>query len=191
MSLPHAPSSAAPAAAAPAVPEAGARPLLPDDSHPLILAVLSELERLAERAQQDAIDADMRASARAIVDFIGHDVRDHHQDEERHVFPALTAGGDEAVVQAVLRLETDHGWLEEDWLEIEPHVQAIASGIGHCDPDALRHGVAVYSALYRDHIALEEAMIYPQARERLSLAALRSLGRERARRRHQAKAGRE
>jgi len=43
--------------------------------------------------------------------------------------------------------------------------------------------VSVFSALLRDHIALEESLIYPQARERLQGRQRRDMGREMAARR--------
>jgi hemerythrin-like domain-containing protein len=157
-----------------------------DAGHVRILAVVRALEELAERAQGDRIDAAARASAAAIADFFCTFARRHHEDEERHVFPALLGSGDPSLVQAVLRLQTDHGWIEEDWLMLEPMVQAIATGIGHCDADVLQQGVEVFAALYRDHVALEESLAYPQARARLSAAALHGMGREMARRRRAA-----
>lgn len=157
-----------------------------DAGHGRILAVVRALQALAEQVRDERIDAESRACAAAIADFFCTVARRHHEDEERYVFPALLASGDESLVQAVLRLQTDHGWIEEDWLMLEPMVQSIATGIGHCDPDALQQGVEVFAALYRDHIALEESLAYPQARARLSEAAMHAMGRAMARRRRAA-----
>jgi hemerythrin-like domain-containing protein len=65
-----------------------------------------------------------------------------------------------------MRLQQDHGWLEEDWLELSPQLQAVAEGYSWYDLDTLRAGVPIFTELYRDHIALEESMIYPEARRR-------------------------
>jgi hemerythrin-like domain-containing protein len=154
-----------------------------DVCHRRILAVARELEQLVASLDADRVDAESRAVAAAIADFFCTVARRHHEDEERHVFPALLASGDEALVQAALRMQTDHGWLEEDWLELEPQLQAIATGIGQCDVDVLRTGVEVFVALYRDHIALEESLAYPEARARLGAPVLRAAGREMAQRR--------
>jgi hypothetical protein len=71
----------------------------------------------------------------------------------------------------VLRLQQDHGWLEEDWLELEPQLQAVAHGYSWYDIDSLRHGVGVFTALYHDHIALEESLIYPEAKAHMAAEA--------------------
>jgi hemerythrin-like domain-containing protein len=86
-------------------------------------------------------------------------------------------------VQAVLRLQQDHDWLEEDWMALSPHLAAIAAGQSWWEVESLRDGVSVFSALLRDHIALEESLIYPQARQRLQGMQRRDMGREMAARR--------
>jgi hemerythrin-like domain-containing protein len=75
------------------------------------------------------------------------------------------------LTQHVLRLQQDHGWLEEDWLELAPHLQAVAEGYSWYELDTLRHSVGVFTALYHDHIALEESLIYPEAKRRLDAEA--------------------
>ena len=76
-----------------------------------------------------------------------------------------------AVVRQVLRLQQDHGWLEEDWLALEPQLEAVAGGYSWYEPELLAECVAVFSALYREHIALEESMVYPAARRQIAADA--------------------
>ncbi len=154
-----------------------------DACHRRMLAVMDTLEELVATIDRDGVSSPVRALAAAVADFLSTTARLHHEDEERHVFPALLCSADAELVQSVLRLQQDHGWLEEDWLELEPHLQAIATGYGCCDMDTLRHGVAVLAALYRDHIALEESLIYPEARARLGSAGRRAMGCEMSARR--------
>jgi hemerythrin-like domain-containing protein len=141
--------------------------------------------RLAFRTDDEA-----RAMAAEVVDFFSTTVRQHHEDEERHLFPRLLAGDDAATVQAILRLQQDHNWLEEDWMEIAPHLAAVASGQSWYDLDFLREGAAVFSALLLDHIALEESCIYPKARQGMLPAERRDVGREMAARRRAERARR-
>ena len=63
------------------------------------------------------------------------------------------------------RLQQDHGWLEEDWIELSPLLQAVAEGQNVYDVDTLRDGVNVFVNLYHEHIALEDSMVYPAARK--------------------------
>jgi hemerythrin-like domain-containing protein len=154
-----------------------------DTCHIHMLRAARALEDLAAAICSSGITPLERAAAAAIAAFYSTTARRHHEDEERHVFPALLASADAQIVQAVLRLRQDHGWLEEDWMELEPHVQAIAKGYGHCDMDLLCQGVEVFVELQRDHIALEESLAYPHAQATLGPAGRREMGREMAARR--------
>jgi hemerythrin-like domain-containing protein len=118
-----------------------------------------------------------------VVRFFSTTARQHHEDEERHVFPKALAGSDAEIVQAVLRLQEDHSWLEEDWLELSPHLNALAAGHSLWDQDFLRDGTEVFVALSHDHMALEESCVYPQARARLQAGERHEMGREMAARR--------
>ena len=149
-----------------------------DACHRHALARVAELGALVAAMEAGEITPAMRASAGAIAQFLGTEARRHHDDEERHVFPPLLASGDPGLVQTVLRLQQDHGWLEEDWLELEPHVQAIAAGYGTCDVDTLREGTSILAALYEEHIALKESIVYPEARKRIPQADLDGMARE-------------
>ena len=80
------------------------------------------------------------------------------------MFPHLLARADAELAQHIRRLQQDHGWLEQDWLELAPNLMAIAEGHAGWNIDDLRHAVRVFRALYMEHIALEEAQVYPAAR---------------------------
>jgi len=135
-----------------------------DQTHRQVMEVLGQLTQLIE--QVDATGIDDRASllARQICRFFDGTARAHHMAEEQYVFPSLLASGDAELVQHVLRLQQDHGWLEEDWLELGPHLQAVAEGQGWYDLDVMRSAIPVFTALYRDHISLEENIVYPASR---------------------------
>ena len=154
-----------------------------DACHRQTLFTLGKLAALVARLKRRGVDAEGRAMATEIVHFFSTTARQHHEDEERHVFPTLMAGGDPDVVQAVQRLQQDHRWLHEDWMELSPLLDAVAAGQSWYDLDALREDAEVFTALSHDHIALEESYIYPQARERMRPGERREMGREMAARR--------
>ena len=161
-----------------------------DACHRQMLFSLGKLSALISRLYLFGHDAEAQAMADEIVTFFSTTVRGHHEDEERHVFPRLAAGGDPAVVSAVLRLQQDHDWLEEDWMEIEPHLAAVASGRPGYDRDVLRDIAAAFTSLLHEHIALEESLVYPQARAALRAGERRAMGREMAERRRAQRAQR-
>lgn len=134
-----------------------------DRTHHEMMQVLVDLRHLIEHLADEGVDAAARSSAQAVCAFFNSHARQHHADEEALVFPALIRKGDAALTQHVLRLQQDHGWLEEDWLELAPQLQAVAEGYSWFEIDGLRHGVEVFTALYHEHIALEESLIYPEA----------------------------
>lgn len=140
-----------------------------DHMHQRILQSLTELQQLVDRVQREGADAAARSEARALRAFFNDHARQHHASEESEVFPALLDSGDAELVGHVRRLQQDHGWLDVDWFEIDPMLDAFAEGIG-ADLEALRVAVRVYADLYRDHISIEEAVVYPRARA-LELAA--------------------
>jgi hemerythrin-like domain-containing protein len=151
--------------------------------HRETLSMLGEFSMLVERAATVGVDARTREMARAADNYFGEDLRQHHVDEEIHVFPALAANGDPETRQAVARLKQDHAWLRADWRVLSPLVKALACGQSWVDLDVLRDGVEVFGTLARDHIALEESLIYPQARILMLETSRREMRREMASRR--------
>ena len=132
-----------------------------DRTHREIVEMLARLHLLIEKLEVRGIDDGVRKLAQDICVFFDKTARPHHAAEEELVFPDLLAGGDPELVK---RLQQDHGWLEEDWLELAPHLRAVANGQSWYDIDVLRSGVPVFTELYRDHIALEETVVYPASR---------------------------
>ena len=151
-----------------------------DSCHREVLVTLRDLTRLIEHLDDNGPDEAAGRMARDIVRFFSQAARAHHADEERLIFPGLLQSADTELVQHVQRLQQDHGWLEEDWLTLSPQLDAVAQGYSWYDIDALRHGTEVFIALYKDHIDLEESLIYPEARRQMAERA--GAGSERARR---------
>jgi hemerythrin-like domain-containing protein len=132
-------------------PERSLRPSTPrlaefeslDHAHRAALLMLQSFDMLLAHLQDKGLDDTSRALAKEVLAFFSGPGRHHHADEEKHVFPGLLAGSDVELVQHVRRLQQDHGWIEEDWRELHPQVEAIAD---------------------HDHIALEESLVYPAAK---------------------------
>ena len=155
-----------------------------DACHQQVIAHLQLLARLTHHLDQHGVDDEARRLARASLQFFSETARQHHLDEERSVFPALLAGTDDKLIQQVRHLQLDHGWLEEDWQQLAMPISAIADGYAWYEADGLRHGIEVFTALYHDHIGLEESLIYPEARRALG-AEVEGLGRRLAQQRHE------
>jgi len=154
-----------------------------DACHRQTVVMLARLSDLASSLDHGGPDREARQAAEEIIQFFSQTARQHHEDEERHVFPRLLGSDDPETVQAVLRLQQDHHWMDVDWSELSPALAAIAAGQGGYDAAALREGVEIFTALTHDHIALEESCIYSQAGERFGGAELQQAAREMAKRR--------
>lgn len=142
-----------------------------DRTHADVVVSLRRLEKLVDRLEQvGEVDEVARAVATDLCSFFNSTARLHHEDEERVVFPPLLAGSDAGLIQHVQRLQQDHGWLEQDWLEMEPTLRSIAEGFAWHDPALLREMAGVFCALYIEHIALEESIVYPASKQQLVAA---------------------
>lgn len=122
-----------------------------DATHRRVDQHLKRLRLLVDRIAADGLDHAAQKEAREVLDFFNSEARQHHLDEEKHIFPALLASGDDKVVHAARSLTQDHGWLEENWLYIEPMVEAAADGNGWFDTTELASALDVFEALYNDH----------------------------------------
>ena len=135
-----------------------------DACHQDILVHLAELTILAERLSAQDVDAQCRAMAERIEKFFSKTSRAHHAMEERSIFPPLLRDGSDEMVHAVRSLQQDHGWIEENWIELSPQLAAIAAGQVEYDLAEFTHAAEMFGDLCREHIQLEESMIYPVAR---------------------------
>lgn len=158
-----------------------------DECHRHTLGALATLEAVVASLDCGPVDAQTRTAAAAVVRHFSTTARQHHEDEERHVFPKLAASSDVAMQQAVSRLLQDHLWLEEDWRELQPALDAIACGQSWFDVAVLREGAGIFAALSREHIALEESCLYPVARALLGAGELHYMEREMTARRRAAR----
>ena len=156
-----------------------------DSCHRQVIIALRQMDELIAHLSTRGVDGSAQEMARAIFLFFMNTAREHHLDEERHIFPAMLRSGRADLIDAALRLQQDHGWIEEDWLELAPQFESIAAGYHWFNLDQLRQAVPVFQALYQDHIALEESLAYPEARARISEWDLQGVGREMAQRRKQ------
>jgi iron-sulfur cluster repair protein YtfE (RIC family) len=141
-----------------------------DACHVQIQQHLAELAALAQQVESAGVDAKAQQMASDIEAFFSGTSRQHHQEEEKNVFPPLLASGDAELAAAVRGLQQDHGWIEENWLELAPQLRAIALGNSWYESAEFQHGVQVFLELVGDHIALEESLIYPESKARWAQA---------------------
>ncbi|HXE49518.1 MAG TPA: hemerythrin domain-containing protein [Ramlibacter sp.] len=147
-----------------------------DACHREILAHLKDLAELVRQIEAKGVDAAAQRQAGVIEAFFSGTSRQHHEQEEKTVFPPLLASGDPALTETVRTLQQDHGWIEENWIELAPQLSAIASGNNWPDAAELQHGVQVFVDLCTGHIALEETVVYPESRAQWARAVAARAG---------------
>jgi len=135
-----------------------------DECHQKIHENLEKLTSVLVKIHAEADEAQYREEVRQIEAFFSATARQHHADEEKDIFPKLLASDNAELVHAVRTLQQDHGWIEQNWLELAPTLRAIADGEDWVDMAELLHNVEVFLALMHDHIVLEETLIYPEAK---------------------------
>lgn len=127
--------------------------------HGQVRGHLDRLAALATRVESEQLGAETRAEACAIEAFFSGSMQEHHRMEEASVFQALLDTGDAELVTTVRTLQQDHGWMEQNWIEVGPQLRAIAQGNHWVDPAEFMHGAEVFLELCYGHAALEETLI--------------------------------
>jgi len=141
-----------------------------DACHLQIQEHLAELQRMAKHMEAEGLNAADRKLAGEIEAFFSSTSRDHHAQEEKMVFPPLLASGTDAVKAAVRSLQQDHGFIEENWIELGPQLRGIAEGNDWFTTEEFLHNVSTFLELLNGHIALEETMIYPESKAQWAAA---------------------
>ena len=147
------------------------------------------LARLVEHLQQHheqqrqagAMAAD---AARDVVRYFDLAAPAHHQDEERHVFPRIEAGGDSELGMLVQRLHTEHRLLDAQWRGLRALLQPVADG--HFDATtlpALQTAAREFIALNDRHLELEDRLVLPAADALTGAVERAAMGAEMAARR--------
>ena len=145
--------------------------------HERVRRSLSVLQRLAEHVRAKGADDQAASAARDVLRYFDLAAPQHHEDEERHVFPRLLAGDDAEVIRAVERLQADHVQMAQRWLPVRTRLQGWAGGeggLGEGDARAIEDFVSIYG----EHLRLEEQFVNPAARRGVGAAELAAMGQE-------------
>ncbi|HKK05676.1 MAG TPA: hemerythrin domain-containing protein [Gammaproteobacteria bacterium] len=148
--------------------------------HERILGHCETLLKLPSHLAEHGCDDEASQAARRIHTYFSTAGRDHHEDEEQDIFPRVAHSSAE-VAEAIDGLRGQHARMDEMWTRLEP---LLARPDGIEDIDGLRALTEEFAALYREHIATENALIRDQLQHLLSEAQLREIGRSMAQRRN-------
>ena len=154
--------------------------------HERVDRMLRLLDRLCQHLDAKGLDEQAAQAARDVMRYFDLAAPDHHEDEERHVFPRLLAGNDENVKTVVRRLQQDHRDMTVNWVEAREVLRRVSEGsaptwTGLSETD--RATLARFAGLYADHIRAEEDVVYPAASALIEAPELQRMGTEMAARR--------
>ncbi len=146
--------------------------------HERVQRSLQLLQKLQAYLRDQGHDASAAQAARDVLRYFDLAAPLHHQDEELHVFPLLLAHGDADLSAAVSRLQSDHRTMEQMWLGAAVVLRRIADASSSAwQPLSVAELAALcdFASLYGDHIALEESLVYPQARSAITEVQLQAM----------------
>ncbi len=146
--------------------------------HERVHRMLALLQRLREHLRTHGADTQAQQAARDVMRYFDLAAPQHHQDEELHVFPRLLAQGDARVAEVVQRLQRDHVAMEGRWRSARDVLLRVAQGGVEALSAAEETVLDAFAAPYAEHIAAEEELAYPAARQAMDAAAVEAAGRE-------------
>lgn len=127
-----------------------------------------------------------RAKAAAALAFLKVDFGAHIRDEEEDLFPLLRrrAMADDGLDDLLVELSQEHA---ADRLDAENIIEGLSAALSSQDPSLgpqkLRDLLRRFAANERHHLIVENAIVLPLARSRLTSRDLRNLGHRMAARR--------
>jgi len=137
----------------------------------------------------DSPNAEVRTAFETSLRYFRNAAPKHNADEEESLFPRLRQAADpraQAVLSQLAALEEEHRWAAPLHEEVDRlGNKYLASGpLSAQESDDFRSAVERLVSMYREHIALEDEVVFPCAAEVLSAEAKAAIAGEMAKRRN-------
>ena len=157
-----------------------------DACHDRVRRTLELMGKLQNHLQTQGCDDSARQAARDVQRYFDIAAPLHHQDEELHIFPALRErlAEDAPLLALVQRLEQDHREMDALWnTQVRVSLQALIDGSSPALSPEQEHALQVFRERYEQHLALEDEVAYPAARQVVGVSEQQVMGVEMAARR--------
>lgn len=127
------------------------------------------LNNLIARLRKQGCDREAREASSQVIRNLDTASYQHKEDEEQDLLPrmmaAATRGRGASLTNMVADITTEHRLMQRAWTDLRADLQALAAGDrAMLDPLAVDRFVK----LYRTHLLMEEAAVYPLAEMLLS-----------------------
>jgi hemerythrin-like domain-containing protein len=158
------------------------------DCHRRIEMFLGSLKHVAEVIDRPLTE-DARAALESALQYLRESAPKHTADEEESLFPRLRQLQDPEIEKALATLDA----LEADHRKANTlHAEIDTLGIRCLDQqrlsvkeaDRFRLAVSDLASIYREHIRVEDELVFPTAKLRLSVPQQSAIANEMASRRH-------
>lgn len=105
----------------------------------------------------------------AVASFLRHELPPHLDDEERELFPLLRRRclPEEDIAATLDRLEAEHDRERAETAQVIALLSRLVAGVARLDPDAAAE-VHAYARASQRHLIVENAIVLPLARARLT-----------------------
>jgi len=148
--------------------------------HGRIAKQCDTLEKLLAHLPAHGADAQAQQAARAVLAYFDTAAVQHHDDEERNLFPLLERVGASGACDLVELLTHEHDALALLWRRLRVLLQQIETGATATLDAALARR---FISLNRSHLEFENTRVLPLAHQVLGAAEIERLGRAMAARR--------
>jgi hemerythrin-like domain-containing protein len=150
------------------------------DCHRRIEHFLNILCLVAERPGDRSLTEEERSAVKAALQYFHTGGERHTLDEEESLFPRLCLASGDTIPEVIASLEGDHAHAAElhesvDWL----YTAWISAGILEPgDQQRLLSNTSSLMQLYKQHIEIEETIIFPRGAEILDSQTIAAIGYE-------------
>lgn len=130
---------------------------LQDVTHQLVQQFIAELQEMLPDLIAGGLSAAQKKVLQKIVTFFDQEMKEHHLEEELHIFPLLLSKGDAQLSEKVQMLKADHNALRLGWQELKHAIEQTVES-ATVDPAVLCGRFERYSACFARHLVLEESI---------------------------------
>lgn len=150
------------------------------DCHRRIERFVGLLGLVVRQAEGRALSPEECGAVEAALRYFRESGPRHNSDEEESLFPRMRQGGAAEVLQHVERLEEEHRHSEALHQEAaELFDEWMAEGeLSVANRSRLRAVTARLEQMYREHIRIEEQVVFPRASQMLDRKAVEAIGAE-------------
>jgi len=127
--------------------------------HDELLHAVGQLDRLLQDLERDGVDEAGRGSARALVARLDELLDTRFADQEQRLLARFRRDADARIRQATDTLRVDQEWITGNWRELRPMLDGVARSYCWADIDALRGAAELFTALVRDHVDQQAALL--------------------------------